>query len=49
MLNRKNGVSKGVSSNTQEKVEFAKKRDMKPILSQKELKILNDFKVSIKK
>ena len=49
MLNRRDGVSKGVSSSTQEKMEFAKKRDMKSILSQKELKILNSFKNSIKK
>lgn len=49
MFNRKTGVAKGVSSSAQEKAEFAKKRDMKSILSQKENSILNQFKKSIKK
>lgn len=49
MLNRKSGVAKGVSSSAQEKVEFAKKRDMKSILSQTENTLLTQFKRSIKK
>lgn len=49
MLERKSGVSKGMSSSAKEVIEFSKKRDMKSILSQKENQLLNNFKKSVTK
>lgn len=37
------------SNNANEKLEFAKKRDMKSMLNVREQKMLNDFKKSVAK